>query len=90
MTTKAKVHIEPGWSFRREAGPYDPKTHLPRYDFEVVAPDADADADADAKRRVVDESHVMGHADNFFWIWDIKNNSTQDVFITLTKEGVQI
>lgn len=84
MNTKAKIHVKAGCRFRLQAGPYDPKTHLPRYSFDVVAPDADA------KRRVVDESQPMGHAHNYFWVWDIKNNSTQDVFITLTKDGVPI
>ncbi|PAA13594.1 hypothetical protein [Pseudomonas fragi] len=84
MNTKSKIIIEPGCKYRREAGPYDPKTHLPRYGFEVVT------ADADAKRRVVDESQVMGHSGSHFWVWDIRNNSTQLAFITLTKDGAPL
>ncbi|WP_150787403.1 hypothetical protein [Pseudomonas fluorescens] len=53
MSIKTKIELAPGGRFRREAGPYDLKTRLPRYDFEVVA------ADADALRRVVDDSQIM-------------------------------
>lgn len=81
MSTNAKIEIASGSRFRRQAGPYDLKTRLPRYGFEVVA------IDDDAKRRVVDESDAMGSADNHFWVWDIKNNSGAPVFITLTKDG---
>ncbi|MNQ72508.1 hypothetical protein D3C85_872160 [compost metagenome] len=81
MSTEAKIEIAPGGRFRRQAGPYDLNTRLPRYNFEVVA------ADADALRRVVNDSQIMGSADNHFWVWDIKNNSTTPVFITLTKDG---
>lgn len=84
MSTKAKIEIAPGGKFRRQAGPYDIKTRLPRYDFEVVA------ADADALWRVVDDSQIMGSADNHFWVWDIKNNSTTPVFITFTKDGAPL
>lgn len=84
MSTNARIEIAPGGKFRRQAGPYDIKTRLPRYDFEVVA------ADADALRRVVDDSQIMGSTDNHFWVWDIKNNSTTPVFITLTKDGAPL
>jgi hypothetical protein len=84
MSTNARIEIAPGGKFRRQAGPYDIKTRLPRYDFEVVA------ADADALRRVVDDSQIMGSADNHFWVWDIKNKSTTPVFITLTKDGAPL
>ncbi len=84
MSTQAKIEIAPGGKFRRQAGPYDLKTHLPRYGFEVVA------AGADAQRRVVDDSQIMGPPDNHFWVWDIKNNSTTSVFITLTKDGIPV
>lgn len=84
MNTKAKIIIAPGGKFRRQAGPYDLKTHLPRYGFEVVA------ADADAQWQVVDGSQIMGHPDNHFWVWDIKNNSSMPVFIMLTKDGVPV
>lgn len=84
MNKQTKIQIEPGRRYRLQAGPYDPKTCLPQYGFEVVAPDSDT------KQRVVDESHAMGHVDNHFWVWDIKNNSNQIVFITLIKDGVPL
>lgn len=84
LNTKPKIKIEAQGRYRKHAGAYDPKTCLPQYGFEVVAPDAET------KDRVIDESHAMGHINNFFWVWDIKNNSNQIVFITLTKDGAPL
>lgn len=84
MGTKAKIEIAPDGKFRRQAGLYDIKTGLPRYDFEVVA------TDADSLWRVADNSQIMGSAENHFWVWDIKNNSTIPVFITFTKDGAPL
>lgn len=79
-----KICLPPGARFRRQAGPYDLESQSPRYSFQVSAPDEQA------KRQVVDNSEVMGAPGRHFYVWDIKNNSTWPVFLTLTVDGVPV
>ena len=82
--TQHKITLPPGGRLRRQAGPYDQATGSPRYSFQVLAPDDQA------KRQVVDNSEVMGAPGRHFYVWDIKNNSTWPVFLTLTVDGVPV
>jgi hypothetical protein len=81
MSSNSGKRIDPGKTYRRQAGPYDVITSTPRYTFEVIA------ADDDARSRVSDNSQIMGVTGRHFYVWDITNNAHTTVFITLTKDG---
>lgn len=81
MSSDSRKTIEPGRTYRRQAGPYDVITKTPKYSFEVIA------ADDDARSRVIDNSQIMGMPDRHFFVWDITNNAHTAVFITLIKDG---
>lgn len=84
MTVGHKIEISPHGTFRHPAGPYDPRTRLPRYEVDVMS------VDAHTRLRVVIDHEIMGTIDNFTWVWKITNNSTWSVFITLTKDGAPV
>ncbi|WP_218566822.1 MULTISPECIES: AMP-binding protein [unclassified Pseudomonas] len=75
------VDIQPGAKFRLGAGPYDMATGLPRYSYEISA------AAEGMRHQVTDKSHLMGPKGRHFWVYDITNESTMPVLITLTKNG---
>ncbi|MBX4139561.1 hypothetical protein K1567_27120 [Pseudomonas sp. S5F11] len=81
MRNEPNITILPGARFRLGAGPYDQATNTPRYSFEILAA-------TDAMRhQVIDSSHLMGPEGKNFWVWDIVNESSMPVLITLTKNG---
>lgn len=82
LSNTSKIKIEARAKFRRHAGPYDLAARSPRYGFEVLA------ADEAASHRVMDNSHSMGAPGRYFWVWDITNESSMPVFITLTRDGL--
>ncbi|QHD04231.1 hypothetical protein [Pseudomonas sp. R76] len=82
MSSKSTVTIDAGAKFRLQAGPYDLHTNTPKYGFEVSA------ADEASRYRVIDNSQIMGVPGRHFWVWDITNESSMPVFVTLTKDGV--
>lgn len=79
-----KITLAPGSRFRRQAGPYNLDTGRPRYAVLVSAPDEQA------QRQVEDNSQIMGSPGSHFYVWDIKNDSTWPVFLTLTVDGVPV
>lgn len=84
MGSKVRIPIEPGRRFRRHAGTYDLQNKSPLYSVEVVAPSPEAE------RQVSDDSEIMGSAGNHFWVWNIKNNSSSIVYVTLLKDGMPV
>lgn len=81
MRTAYNIAIHPGKKFRLTAGPYDVATRLPKYSFDIPA------ATEDVKRQVIDKSYLMGPEGRLFWVYEIINDSSIPIFITLTKNG---
>jgi len=81
MRTEPSVTIQPGKKFRLSAGPYDLTTKSPRYSFEISV------AVEGMQYQVRDNSQIMGPEGRNFWVFDITNESSMPVTITLTKNG---
>lgn len=81
MRNEPNITILPGARFRLGAGAYDLVTKTPRYSFEILA------ATEGMRHQVIDNSQIMGPEGQHFWVWDIVNESSMPVFITLTKNG---
>lgn len=81
MRTEPNIKIQPGAKYRLNAGPYDVATRSPKYSFDVVT------AIKGMQHQVIDKSHLMGPEGEHFWVYDITNESSMPVFITLTKNG---
>jgi len=78
------ITLSPGARFRRQAGPYDLDSGLPRYVVEVSTPDEQA------RCQVEDNSQIMGAPGRHFYVWDITNGSIWPVLLTLTVDGVPV
>lgn len=76
--------LAPKGKTRYNAGAYDPKTRSPKYELEVLA------RDDVAYSQVEIEQFLMGKEGSNLWVWDIKNNSTWPIFVSITKDGVLI
>lgn len=81
MRTEHDIVIQDGDKFRLSAGPYDVATKLPRYSYEVLV------AVEGMNHQVLDRSHLMGPEGRHFWVYDITNESSMPVIITLIKNG---
>jgi len=73
-------YIEPGNRMRQVAGPYDVETKKPHYTIQVECP-------SHVRNQVKQNTFLIGNPDNCSWAWEVLNNSSWPVFVTVKKEG---
>ena len=75
--------VLPGNKTRHIAGPFDRKDRTPHYEIEIDVPEH-------VRSQVEVKQFVVGTSENCEWAWDIRNNSTYPVFVTIKKDGEKI
>ncbi len=75
--------LMPGKKIRQIAGPFDIQAHKPIYDIEVKAP-------KHIRKKIEISQILFGMPGNCQWAWDIKNTSTESVFLIIKEDGKKI
>ncbi|EGR1985722.1 TPA: hypothetical protein GRI96_24895 [Vibrio parahaemolyticus] len=82
--SNSTFELGPKSKTRYNAGEYDPETFSPKYEIKVAARD-------DIARSQVEINQIlMGNKGSRIWVWDITNNSTWPIFISIMKDGVLV
>ncbi len=75
--------LMPGKKLRQIAGPFDLQTRLPLYDIQVSSP-------SHVRQQIEISQILFGTPGNCQWAWDIKNNSSEPVFLIIKEDGKKI
>ena len=82
-TKNYTFRMKPNTKFRYIAGEYNINTKKPEYRISISAPSHERDF-------VNIKQILLGDKNYCNWGWDIHNNSSWEIFVTITKDGIPI